>query len=170
MIKYPSSLSLSSSVSLNNSKTSYTGSKLDFTNFTQKKNHTMSGELCDDVVRHILNAHSSGYNPTEIHAQLIARGYRRLSLLAVKQCLRFNGYAIDNDNTTNTSQLSTHVEPAMIKPWDVEADKYAFEAYFLGKSVFQIWVQLRGKGYAVTQVQVVTSLNTQGVQSVEITE
>lgn len=130
----------------------------------------MSGELCDDVISHILNAHSSGYNSIEIHAQLIARGYRRLSLLAVKQCLRLNGHAIDDDNANNTVHLSTHVEPAMIKPWDVEADTYVFEAYFLGKSVNHIWIQLRGKGYAVTKEQVVTSLNTQGVQSVKITE
>lgn len=130
----------------------------------------MSVELCDDVVSHILNAHSSGYNPIEIHAQLIARGYRRLSLSAVKQCLRLNGHVIDNDDTNDHPRLSTHVELAITKPWDVEADKYAFDAYFLGKSIHQIWVQLRGKGYSVTEVQVVTSLNTQGVQNVTVTE
>ena len=130
----------------------------------------MSSELCDDVVSHILNAHSSGYNPIEIHAQLIARGYRRLSLFAVKQCLRLNNKTIDNDNIDNNLCLSTHVEPAMVKPWDADADTYAFEAYFLGKSIHQIWVQLRGKGYSVTKVQVVTSLNMQGVQSAGIAE
>lgn len=130
----------------------------------------MSGKLCDDVISHILNAHSSGYNPIEIHAQLIARGYRRISLFAVKDCLCLNNKIIDNDDANNNSHISTHVEPAMVKPWDVEADRYAFEAYFLGKSIDQIWIQLRGKGYNVTKEQVMASLNMQGVQSARIIE
>lgn len=128
----------------------------------------MSLKLCDDVVSHILG-HASEHTPTEIHAQLVARGYKRLSLSAVKQCLRLNGHAIEDDASSDPS-LSTHVEQVMNKPWDAEADTYAFDKYFLGKSVHQIWVQLRGRGYAVTEAEVVDSLKAQNVQSASMAE
>lgn len=73
--------------------------QINLTNSTsRKKDPIMSIKLCDDVVSHILNGHASGNTPNDIHAQLLARGYKRLSLSDVKQCLRRNGHAIVNDH------------------------------------------------------------------------
>lgn len=123
----------------------------------------MSLNLHEDLVKEIVNLYESGCAPDEICKQLAGRGYTRLSLLTIKQCLRLKGYPIDTDDANNKPPLSTHVVAPIDKPWDVEAAAYALKAYLLGKSVFQIWVQLRGKGYDVTKAQVVASLIAQGV-------
>lgn len=126
--------------------------------------------LHHDTVEHILNAHASGNKPNEIHAQLVKKGHSRLPLYAVKDCLLQNGRAInDDDAKNNTPGPSNHVELLMVKPWDAEADKYAFDAYLLGKSVHQTWMQLRGKGYSVTEAEVVASLDARGIQGFGIT-
>lgn len=130
----------------------------------------MSRKLCDDIVEHILDAHASGDNPKEIHAQLLKIGYKRLPLYSVKDCLLQNGHAIDDDAKTNTSGPPTYVEHPMVKPWDAEADKFALEAYSLGKSVRSTWVQLKVKGYNVTEEEVIASLAARGIQGFGIAE
>lgn len=124
----------------------------------------MSLNLHEDLVKEIVILYESGRTPDDIRKQLAGRGYTRLSLLTIKQCLRLKGYPIDTDDANNNPPLSTPVETLINKPWDAEADAYALKAYFLGKSVVKIWVELRWKyGYDATKAQVVASLVAQGV-------
>lgn len=131
----------------------------------------MSYKLCDDIIEHTLKAHASGDKPEEIHAQLLKRGYKRLPLYAVKECLLQNGRVIDGYGTeNNTPSPSTYAHPPMVKPWDAEADTFAFDSYELGKSVRWTWWHLRSRGYIVTEAEVIASLESKGVQGWGITE
>lgn len=132
---------------------------------------TMSYKLCDDIIEHTLKAHASGYKPEEIHDQLLKRGYKRLPLSAVKDCLLQNGHVVDGYGATdNTPSFSTYALPPMVKPWDAEADTFAYNAYELGKSVRWTWWNLRSRGYNVTEAEVITSLESKGIQGWGITE
>lgn len=133
---------------------------------------TMSYKLCDDIIKHTLKAHASGYKPEEIHDQLLKRGYTRLPLSAVKDCLLQNGHVIDGYGATedNTPSFSAYALPPLEKPWDAEADTFAYNSYELGKSVRWTWWNLRSKGYNVTEAEVITSLESKGVQGWGITE
>lgn len=112
------------------------------------------------LISHTLSAHASGYTPQQIHAQLLARGFTHTSLYTVEQCLRLNGHAIPiNDSRRPVG-----------KAWDPEADRFACNAHCLGKSIRQIWHQLRIREYAVSEGQVVDSLNAQGVYGVSATD
>lgn len=112
------------------------------------------------LISYTLSAHASGYTPPQIHAQLLARGFTRTSLSTVEQCLRLNGHTIPmNDSRRPVG-----------KAWDVEADRFAYNAHCLGDSVGQIWHQLRIREYAVSEAQVVASLNAQGVYGVSVAD
>ncbi len=132
---------------------------------------TMSYKLCDDIIEHTLKANASDYKPEEIHDQLMKRGYKRLPLSAVKDCLLQNGHVIDGYGATdNTPSFSAYALPPMVKPWDAEADTFAYNAYELGKSVRWTWWNLRSRGYNVTEAEVITSLESKGIQGWGITE
>lgn len=117
------------------------------------------------LISYTLSAHVSGYTPRQIHAQLLARGFARTSLSTVEQCLRLNGHAIPINSNDSLSR-----RPPVSKAWDAEADSFAHNSHCLGNSVRQIWHQLRIKEYAVSEEEVVASLNAQGVDGVSVTD
>lgn len=108
------------------------------------------------LISYTLSAHASGYTPPQIHAQLLARGFARTSLSTVEQCLRLNGHAVPINDSPRP----------IAKAWDADADRFAYNAHCLGNSVRQIWHQLRIREYAVSEAQVVASLNAQGIYGV----
>lgn len=112
------------------------------------------------LISYTLSAHALGYTPPQIHAQLLARGFTRTSLSTVEQCLRLNGHAIPINGGRRP----------IGKAWDAEADRFTYNAHCLGNSVRQIWNQLRIREYAVSEVQVVASLNAQGIYGVSATD
>lgn len=112
------------------------------------------------LISYTLSAHVSGYTPPQIHAQLLARGFSRTSLSIVEQCLRLNGHVIP---IKDARRPVGHA-------WNAEADRFAYNAHCLGKSVRQIWHQLRIREYAVSEAQVVASLNAQGVYGISVTD
>lgn len=111
------------------------------------------------LISYTLSAHASGYTPPQIHAQLVARGYTRTSLSTVEQCLRLNGHAIPNNRPRPLG-----------KAWNAEADRLTVYLHGLGESVRQIWHQLRIMEYAVSEAEVVASLNAQGIYGVSVTD
>lgn len=132
----------------------------------------MSYKLNDDIIEHTIKAHASGDKPEEIHAQLLKFGYKRLTLSSVKQCLHQNGRVIDSYGAKkNTpSRPPTYTEPPIVIPWDAEADSYSYQAYQRGKSVKWTWFHLRGRGYDVTEAEIIASLESKGVQGWGIAE
>lgn len=56
------------------------------------------------------------------------------------------------------------------RQWDPEADQFAINAYRSGKSVLQIWSDLRQMGYVVNAAEVAGSLNAQGISSVHVVD
>lgn len=112
-----------------------------------------------DLISYTLRAHASGYTPPQIHAQLVARGHTRTSLSTVEQCLHLNGYAIPNNTPRPVG-----------KAWNTEADRLTVYFHRLGKSVRQIWHELRIMEYAVSEADVVASLNAQGIYGVSVTD
>lgn len=124
-------------------------------------------KLCDDIIQHTLKAHDSGNKPEEIHAQLLKLGYKRLTLSAVKDCLLQNGRIIEGyggKNNISPAGPPTYTEPPIVKSWDAEADNYSYEAYQIGKSVRWTWFHLRGRGYNVTEAEIIANLESKGVQ------
>lgn len=112
------------------------------------------------LISYTLSAHASGYTPPQIHAQLLARGFTGTSLSTVEQCLRLNGHVVPiNDSRRPVG-----------KAWDAEADRFTYNAHCRGDSVCRIWYELRIREYAVSEADVVASLNAQGVYGVSVTD
>lgn len=133
----------------------------------------MSYKLNDDIVEYTLKAHDSGDAPEDIHGQLLKLGYKRLTLSAVKQCLLQNGRVIEgygDKNNTPPPGPPTYTEPPIVKPWDAKADNYSYEAFQLGKSVKWTWFHLRGRGYNVTEAEIIASLESKGIQGWGLSE
>lgn len=65
-----------------------------------------------------------------------------------------------------TTQVSTLTTPnsAPTYPWNVQAEDFAMSAHRAGKSVLEIYTQLRNNGYDhITPEEVMASLRRQGV-------
>lgn len=121
----------------------------------------MSADLSmNALISYTLSAHESGYTPSQIHDQLLARGFNRTSLSTVEQCLRLNGHVIPIND----------IRRPIGNTWSAEADRFTYNAHCLGNSVRQIWHQLRIREYAVSEAQVVASLNAQGVYGISVTD
>lgn len=112
------------------------------------------------LISYTLNAHTSGFSPAEIHVQLVARGFTRTSLSTVEQCLRLHAHAVPNNNSPRPLGSS----------WNSEADRFSYDAHRRGSNIRQIWHQLRIKSYAVSEADVVASLNAQGIYGVRATD
>lgn len=56
------------------------------------------------------------------------------------------------------------------RQWDSSADRVAIESYRNGKSVLQIWSDLRRRGYVANAAEVAASLSAQGVSGVHMVD
>ena len=73
---------------------------------------------------------------------------------------------VDNQGSEAASRPQSYQR----RRWDSAADKYVMNAHHDGRSVVDIWGDLRRDGYDVKLSGVAVSLNSQGVEIVKVTD
>lgn len=112
----------------------------------------------NDAIEFTLSNYQLSYSTSEIHSQLVARGYRRLRLVTVEQCLRIHGHDLPITQPIYYPEMGNGII------WNEVAHDFTWSAYLAGYSPDQITQQLMQAGYNVVLSQVVESLQVLGVQ------
>lgn len=120
----------------------------------------MSASLSmQSLTSYALYASASNQTPIEIQAKLVALGYRHTQLSTIKSCLRSHAIVIPSNSP-----------PPLGKGWSCDAERFVFNAHRDRKTVREIWHHLRLHGYAVSEAEVVSCLNAQGIFGVGVTD